>query len=112
MLPAPAAGVPAPERAPVPEPIHHLNISGFLDDQVEEYCAWQQSRVRKPHLKAEYQKACDVMIEDGITLGLIKRDPNPKLLTDQGVKRGPAEHVVGDIDFWLKNVKRVRAEEM
>ncbi|KAH9210262.1 hypothetical protein DL95DRAFT_308308, partial [Leptodontidium sp. 2 PMI_412] len=65
-------------------PIHHLNISSFLDDQVEEYCAWQQSRGRKPRLKAEYQKAYDVMLADAIALGLIKGDPSPKLLTDQG----------------------------
>jgi hypothetical protein len=52
------------------------------------------------------------MIGEGMTLGLISRDRDPKFLTDNGVKRGPAEHVVGDIDYWFKSVKRVRSEEL
>ncbi len=112
MLPSPAVGSPAPEVALAPKPIQRFDIPGYLDEQVEEYCTWQQSRVKKPSLKVEYQKACDLMIGEGMTLGLISRDRDPKFLTDNGVKRGPAEHVVGDIDYWFKSVKRVRSEEL
>jgi hypothetical protein len=65
----------------------------------------------KPALKVEYQKACDVIIEDGVDLELIRRDPNPDFLIKRGVKRGIAELVVGDIDFWVEKYKRARTEE-
>ena len=90
---------PAPDLPSTSTPIVHLNIPGFLDKQAEEYCIWQQSRVKRPNLKVEYQKAFNAIIEDGMDLELIRRDPNPKFLTDKGVKKGPAEHVVGDIDY-------------
>ena len=44
-------------------------------------------------------------------LGLICQNPNPDFLIMKGGKRGIAEHLVGDIDYWIKNVKRVRTEE-
>jgi len=91
--------------------IVRLDIPGFLDEHVEEYCTWQQSRVKKPSLKVEYKKACDVMIEDGMDLDLIRQDPNPDFLTKKGVKRGIAKHIVGDIDYWVEKVKRARTEE-
>jgi hypothetical protein len=90
---------------------HRLNIPGLLDEAVEDYCAWQQSRVKKPTLKVEYKKACDVIIEDGMDLGLIHRDPNPEFLTKRGIKRGIAQHIVDDIDEWVKTYKRARTEE-
>jgi hypothetical protein len=108
---ASSAGTPAPDLPSTSPPIVRLDIPGFLDEQVEEYCTWQQSRVKKPILKVEYQKACDIIIEDSMDLELIRRDPNPKFLTDKGIKRGPAEHVVGDIDYWVQKVKRARTEE-
>ena len=86
-----------------------LDVPGLLDEQVEHYCSWQQSRFKKATAKAEYKKACDWLIEEGMTLPLMLRDPNPKLLTDQGIKRGPAEHIMGDIDLWVKT-KRARTE--
>jgi hypothetical protein len=53
-------------------PINPLNIPGPRDETVEDYCTWQQSKVKKPTLKVEYQKACDVIIEDGMDLELIR----------------------------------------
>jgi hypothetical protein len=52
-----------------------------------------------------------VIIKDGIDPELMRRDPNPEFLIKKGVKRGPAEHVVGDIDYWVKRVKRASSEE-
>lgn len=87
-----------------------LNIPGYLDKQVKEYCTWQQSRVKKLVLKLEYQKACDLMIDDSIDLGLIRRDPDLKYLIEKKIKRGVAEHIVGDIDEWVKECKRARTK--
>jgi hypothetical protein len=91
--------------------IKRLNIPGPLDEAVEEYCTRQQSRFTKPKVKEEYQKACNIIIEDCMTLELIYQDPDPKYLTDQGIKRGVAEHIVRDIDNWVQNHKRARTEE-
>jgi hypothetical protein len=87
-----------------------LDVPSCLDEQVEECRTWQQSRVKKPALKPEYQKACDLMIDDGIDLGLIRRDHDPKYLIEKKIKRGVAERIVGDIDEWVKECKRARTE--
>jgi hypothetical protein len=76
-----------------------LNIPGFRDDAVKEYCAWQQSQVKEPSLKAGFQAACGVIIKKGYSLELIRRNPNPKFLTDEEAQEGIAEHVVSDIDY-------------
>ncbi|KAG4428853.1 hypothetical protein IFR05_015665, partial [Cadophora sp. M221] len=88
-----------------------LNIPGPLNEAVKDYCAWQQSRFTKTSVKEEYQKACDFMIKDCLTLDLIYQDPNSKYLTDHGVKRGVAKHIVRDIDDWVRNHKRARTKE-
>jgi hypothetical protein len=92
-------------------PIDRLNIPGFRDDAVKEYCAWQESQVKEPALKREYQTACDMILEEGMDLELIRRNPNPKFLMDKGVKQGPSERVVIDIDYWVENIKRPRTGE-
>jgi hypothetical protein len=56
--------------------IDSLNISRPRDEAVEDYYTWQKLQVKKLALKMEYQKACDVIIEDGMDLELIRRDPN------------------------------------
>ncbi len=105
------AGTPAPDMPSKSTPIDRLNIPSPRDKAVEDYCAWQKSQVMKPALKVEYQKACDVIIEDGMDLELIRWDPNPDFLIKRGVKKGIAEHVVGDIDYWVKKYKRAETEE-
>lgn len=87
-----------------------LNIPGFRDDAVKEYCAWQQSQVKEPALKAGFQTACGVIIKKGFSLELIRRNPNPKFLIDEDIQEGIAEHVVSDIDYWFENIKRPRME--
>jgi hypothetical protein len=105
------SGTPALDMPLKYTPIDCLNIPGYWDDAVKEYCAWQQSQVKEPELKVEYKTACDVILGENIDLELIRRNPNPKLLTDKGVKRGTAEQVVSDIDYWVENIKRPRTEE-
>jgi hypothetical protein len=92
-------------------PIDRLNIPGFWDDAVKEYCAWQESQVKEPALKREYQTACDVILGEGMDLELIRRNQYPMFLIDKGVKQGPSERVVFDIDYWVENIKRPRTEE-
>jgi hypothetical protein len=50
------------------------------------------------------------MIDDGMDLGLIRRDPDLKYLIEKKIKQGVAEYIVGDIDEWVKECKRARTE--
>jgi len=50
------------------------------------------------------------MIDNSMNLGLIRRDPNPKYLIDKKIKRGVAEHIMSDIDIWVKECKKARTE--
>jgi hypothetical protein len=101
------AGTLAPDMPSKHTPINHLNIPGLRDVLVKEYCAWQQLQVDDIAQKAEYEQAGQVILQERMDLGLIRRDPNPDFLIKKGVKRGIAEHVVGDIDYWVE-VKRAR----
>lgn len=87
-----------------------LKIPGPRDTAVEEYCAWQQSKVTEPSRKTEYQKAFDFILEEDMDLELIHRNPDPEYLIKKGVKRGPAEHTVGDIEEWYQEHKRPREQ--
>jgi hypothetical protein len=61
--------------------------------------------------KVEYEQAGQEILAQRMDLGLIRQNPNPDFLIKKGVKRGIAEHLVGDIDYWVEKVKRVRTEE-
>jgi hypothetical protein len=100
------AGTPAPDMPQAPMSINRLDIPGTRDEAVEEYYAWQQKQVKRQDLKAEYQKACDYIIKDGMDLELIHQDQNPDFLEKRGIKRGIALRVVGDIGHWVKKYKK------
>lgn len=104
---APLAGIPVLD---MPSKRDRLNIPSFRDNVVKEYCAWQQSQVKEPALKAGFQTTCGVMIKKGFSLESIRWNPNPKFLIDEDVQEGIAEHVVSDIDYWFENIKRPRIE--
>lgn len=91
MLPAQTyqtqAGTPVPDVPSTSTIIKRLDIPGHRDEAVEDYCTWQQSKVKKPTLKVEYKEARDIIIEDGMDLEMIHRDPNPEFLTQRGVKK-------------------------
>jgi hypothetical protein len=89
VLPAPA-GTPAPEAPSKSIPIDRLNIPGQLEEHVEEYAAWHESRVKTPRWKADCKKACDVMINHGVDLNQIRCDRDPQFLIDEGVLKGTA----------------------
>lgn len=58
------------------EACFRLDIPGNRDEVVEKYCAWQQGQVKRADQKADYQKACDYLIDKGMDLELIYQDPN------------------------------------
>jgi hypothetical protein len=105
------AETPAPDMPQIPVTINRLDIPGTRDEAVEEYCAWQQMQVKKLDLKAEFQKACDLIIEDGLDLELVHQDQNPDFLVKRGIKRGIAQRVVGDIGYWVKKFKQAETQD-
>jgi hypothetical protein len=88
------AGTPVPDIPLRHTLINRLNIPGFRDDAIKEYCTWQQSQVKEPVLKAGFQTACSVILKKGLDLELICRNPNPKFLINEDVQEGIAKHVV------------------
>jgi len=51
------------------------------------------------------------MKHESMDLELIHQDPDPGFLIKGGVKRGIALHVVGDIEEWVKRLKRTETKE-
>jgi hypothetical protein len=101
------AGTPTPDS--ISTPFNPFDIPRPRAKAVEDYCAWQQSQ--DPEEKEAYQKACRVIKHDSMDLELIHRDPDPEFLIKGGVKRGIALHIVGDIEDWVKRLKRTETEE-
>jgi hypothetical protein len=48
--------------------------------------------------KAEFQKACDMTLADGLDLEQIHKDQDPSSFIDKGVIRGVARRFVSDIE--------------
>lgn len=80
-------------------------ISSLWDVTVNDYCAWQQSRVHES-LKAEFRKARDMVLAEGLDLEQVHEDQDSEFLIKKGVKRGIARRFVGDIEAWAKRVRR------
>jgi hypothetical protein len=80
----------------------NLNIPGPRDDAVKEYTEWQQSNVTDEKLKADFQKACEVALENGLDLEQVYKDQDPDFFIKRGVKIGIARHFVDDISIWAK----------
>lgn len=57
-------------------------------------------------LKAEFQRACDIALADGLDLERVYEDRDPEFFIKHGVKRGIARRFVGDIEVWVKRYKR------
>ena len=82
-----------------------LDIPGPRDVAVRMYSEWQQSNVVDEVLKTEFQKACDVALDDGLDLEQVYEDQDPGFFVKSGVKRGVARRFVRDIDRWVKRYK-------
>ncbi|KAF9884069.1 hypothetical protein FE257_002299 [Aspergillus nanangensis] len=80
-----------------------LNIKGLRDANVQAYCDWHQSQVGNESWKVEFQKACDVALDDGLDLDQIDELRDPGYFKDRGVKWGIARRFVRDIRHWADN---------
>jgi hypothetical protein len=110
VLPAPAGtqNFPMPSK---PIPLERLDIPGPLEEQVEEYGTWHESRVKTTGWKADCKKACGAMIKHGIDLNQMRCDQDPQPLIDEGVLKGTAKRFLCDIDYWFERNKRPRIRE-
>ncbi|PYH95588.1 hypothetical protein BO71DRAFT_322811 [Aspergillus ellipticus CBS 707.79] len=88
-----------PDSAARPE---RIRIAGLRDVAVKAYCEWQESQVEDEGFKAEFRKARDVTLENGLDLEQIHRDQDPGFFMENGVKRGIARRFVDDIDEWVR----------
>lgn len=104
-LSVPTTPTPMPTTCPGKAPPDFLEIPGLRDLAVAEYSDWQQSQVNDEKLKAEFRKACDTALEDGLDLVQIHKDQDPGFFIRNGVKRGIARRFVGDINYWVKHCK-------
>jgi hypothetical protein len=82
-----------------------FELPGFRDVALNEYSEWHQSRVFDTSLKADFQKARDVALENALDLDLIHEENDPNFFEKQGVKRGTAKRFVRDIPRWAKMYK-------
>jgi hypothetical protein len=83
----------------------HLDIPGPRDIAVRKYSDWQQSKVHDETMKAEFRKACDVTLEEGLDLEQVYDDHDPGFFVENGVKRGTARRFVTNIAYWAKQYK-------
>jgi hypothetical protein len=99
---------PVPDMPAIPLTINHLGIAGKRDVVMGEYFAWQEEQVQGEDQKADYRRAFDYLINEGLDLELISHDRNvaDDLEVKAGVKRGIAQRSVGDIDRWVKRHKQ------
>ncbi|CAN9415616.1 unnamed protein product [Alternaria alternata] len=67
-----------------------LDIPGPRDIAVAAYGNWQQSKVVDQTLQLEYQKACNVTLQDGLDLEQVFEDQDADFFIQSGVKRGVA----------------------
>jgi hypothetical protein len=51
-----------------------LDVPGPRDVAVRLYSEWQQSKVVNETLKTEFQKACDIALNDGLDLEQVYED--------------------------------------
>ena len=83
--------------------IKRLDIAGLHDVNVQDYCDWLKSRVKKESHKEEYQEAADFLLEKAFDIDLVYEDQNPTFLIGQGeVEEGIARRFVKDIPLWVK----------
>jgi hypothetical protein len=109
--PLPHPNVAMPDTVlPLAAPVTcQLRIPGLRDVAVTDYCVWQQSQVRHESLKAEFRKARDAVLLEGLDLEQVHEDQDSEFLMKKGVKRGIARRFIRDIEVWAK---RSRSDSM
>lgn len=69
------------------------------------YSEWQKSKVFDDTLKAEFQKACDIMLNNGLDLEQVYEDKDPEFFIRRRVKKGIARRFVNEIEVWIKQTR-------
>jgi hypothetical protein len=82
-----------------------LDIPGPRDMAVKAYSEWQQSNVIDEALKAEFRKAGEVTLQDGLDLEQVYEDQDSLFFIQSGIKRGVARRFIRDIEEWAKRYK-------
>lgn len=101
----PDTSIPGPQGTMLGSARVGLDIPGLRDDAVYAYCDWQQSQVSRAAWKAEFQKACDVVVDRCLDLEQVYDDANADFLIEEGVKAGAARRFVSDIALWVERCK-------
>ncbi|KAI7970541.1 hypothetical protein EIK77_000324 [Talaromyces pinophilus] len=94
------SSTPPSENLNQPSNTPRLGITGARDAAVQAYSNWQQSQVEDRVWKDEFQKACDVALDECLDLEQINEDKDPNYFKDRGVKWGIARRFVSDIKYW------------
>ena len=89
-------------------PRHRLKIFGSRDKASEDYCKWQETKVDDSDHKDEYKKAYAIVSAHMLDLESLYEENQPKSLIHEGLKRGPAIHMIRDIPEWVLRHKRGR----
>jgi hypothetical protein len=79
-----------------------LDVPGFLDAAVENYSAWQKSRIRREDQKDDIQNTCDMALEHGLDLQQLYDDQDPDFFISRGIKVGVARRFIRDIGYWVQ----------
>jgi len=79
-----------------------VDVPGYRDTAVEDYCCWLESKVRSPRLKQEIRKARDRTLEQGFTLAQVYQDNSLADFIENDVKPGIARQWVDDIPTWAE----------
>ncbi|KAJ0418357.1 hypothetical protein BJY00DRAFT_185948 [Aspergillus carlsbadensis] len=108
VLPAPTLGesVIAQPRSGPALPSKKPRISGPRDVAVKKYCAWQELQVTDKTLKADWRKARDITLSNGLDLDLVEGDQeHVQFLIEQGITKGTARRFVRDINEWSEQAR-------
>lgn len=81
------------------------DLNGPRDTAVREYSDWQASQVADPALKAAFQRAGDIALDEGMDLEQVYGHQDTEVFVKGGVKRGIACSFVRDVERWAKRFK-------
>ncbi|KAH1972669.1 hypothetical protein KXV92_005592 [Aspergillus fumigatus] len=84
-----------------------VKITGPRDAAVKEYCEWHEMQVTDEARKADWRKARDITLSNGLDLELVEEDQeHVQFLIEQGVTKGTARRFVRDIYEWANHVRK------
>ncbi|KAL6229324.1 hypothetical protein BDW75DRAFT_103988 [Aspergillus navahoensis] len=84
---------PSPPRSSSPRVV----IQGNQVAAVKDYCKWLEARCSDEAYKADFRKACDVVLKRRMDLELILENSDSGIFTDEGIEIGTALRFICDI---------------